>query len=114
MIRLPRSLAALGQADFREVLKAEIEGLDGRLLPLQQGLTHSSYALTEPFRVMIIDVAELPKRVEVKVGVFYQGLIPGCACADDPTPEDEYDEYCELCFDIDRDSGEALVSLCDS
>lgn len=111
MILLPRVLQAWKSADFEQILKREIEALDAALLPLQQGLTHSSHASDEQFHAVILRVEENPDAIEARVAIFYTGLIPGCSCADDPTPDESYAEQCELRFEIDKRSAETRVAL---
>ena len=113
MIRLNKALRAWGSANFSDTLKQEVEALDIDLLPLQQALTQGSYALADSARGMIIDTSETSDRIRVKAGIFYAGMIPGCSCADDPTPIDETTEYCELRFDIDKVTAATAVSLVD-
>jgi hypothetical protein len=74
------------------------EHLDTNLLPLQQGLTHSSHANADTLTVTIISSADQPDCIQVKAGLLYTGIIVGCSCADDPTPVDEINEYCEMQF----------------
>ncbi|MDP3483627.1 MAG: hypothetical protein Q8S05_10010, partial [Sulfuricella sp.] len=93
MIRLTKSLNAWGTADFEGILKTEIEQLDAEQLPLQQGLSTSSYALDDKLNVRIISVSEEANLIRAKVGIFYSGIIAGCSCADDPTPVEEQNEY---------------------
>jgi len=45
----------------------------------------------------------------VRAGVFYRGIIAGSCCIDDPTPVEPHEEYCELEFRIDRETGETEV-----
>jgi len=111
MIRLPQSRAAWNTADFEGVLKQELEQLDIRLLPLQQGMSQSSFVIEVPFQVMVISATDDHGVIKAKAGIFYKGIIPGCGCADDPTPDSEYAEYCELQLDIDRISAETHVTL---
>ena len=111
MILLTKALKAWGTADFRNILKAEIEQLDASQLPLQQGLTTGSYAVANKPEVMIISASEGKNVVRVKAGIFFTGIIAGCSCADDPTPVDEQNEYCEVLLDIDRATGETRVIL---
>jgi hypothetical protein len=47
---------------------------------------------------MIISRADQPDCIQVKAGLLYTGIIVGCSCADDPTPVDEINEYCEMQF----------------
>jgi len=111
MSQLPKSLHAWKTPEFRNVLKQEIEQLDAGHLPLQQGLSSSSYVTDRPFQAMIISVSEEASLIRAKAGIFYTGVIAGCSCADDPTPIDEMNEYCVLQFDIDRATAEATVTL---
>jgi hypothetical protein len=111
MIKLTKSLKAWETPDFASLLKEELEDLDVTALPLQQGLTQSSYALESKFQVMIIAVSEESDFIRAKAGIFYSGLIPGCSCADDPTPVTEYSEYCEVRFNIDKVSAVTTVNL---
>jgi hypothetical protein len=111
MIQLAKSLKAWETPGFEDILKAEIEHLDMAALPLQQGLSQSSYAVEDNFHVMIISVCEEFDLIKAKTGIFYSGLIPGCSCADDPTPVGEYFEYCEVRFDIDKKTADTTMTL---
>jgi len=111
MIRLPQSLNAWGTPDFKAILKAEIEQLGAAQLPLQQGLSTSSYALDDKLNAMIISVAEEAHFIRAKAGIFYTGIIAGCSCADDPTPVEEQLEHCVVQLDIDKMTAETTVAL---
>lgn len=111
MIQLSKTLHAWQSPDFDAVMKEEIERLDADLLPLQQGLTQSSHAKTDKLSARIISVIDEADCLRVKAGLFYTGVIAGCSCADDPTPVDEINEYCEVRFDIDKKTAETTVTL---
>lgn len=119
MITLPESLNAWNSPEFSAVLQEEIARLGGGRsggqyagpLPLQQGLSVSSHALDEPIQVTVQRVWEEGNRIHARVGIFYSGLIAGCSCADDPTPTEAQNEYCELLVAIDRVTAEAQVTL---
>jgi hypothetical protein len=111
MIRLPASVKAWGTPEFETRLKQEIAHLDAGLLPLQQGLSASSYVTDRPFQVRIISVGEDAGQIRVKAGIFYTGIIAGCSCADDPTPIDELNEYCVVMLGIDPMTAETTVTL---
>lgn len=113
MIRFNRALSAWGTAEFNNVLKQEIEQLPIDQLPLQQGLSTSSYAINNNLKAMIIGVSEEASVIRAKVGLFYSGIIAGCSCADDPTPVEENNEYCEIQIDIDKYTAEATISFLD-
>ncbi len=107
---LPRSLAVIGTEQFNAVLSDEVAEL-GIDLPLQQGLTCGSYASAEKLRVIILSTTDKHDHIEVSAGLFYTSTIPGCNCADDPTPDEEYSEYCEIGITIDPSSARASIQL---
>jgi hypothetical protein len=108
-IYLSRSLRAWNSPGFDQILKQEIEQLSPGQLPLQQGLSTGSYALDDKFQVMIISVADEPGFIHAKVGIFYSGILSGCNCADDPTPVEPQNEYCEARVSIDKTTAAATV-----
>jgi len=111
LIKLPRTLATWKTPAFATSFKAEIAGLEHQCLPLQQSLSLSSYVSNEPVSAIIINTDETRTRLNIKAGLFYTGIIAGCSCADDPTPLDTQNEYCEVLFSIDKQTGEAEVIL---
>jgi hypothetical protein len=111
MIQLTKSLNAWGTPDFENILKEEIAQLGAEQLPLQQGLSTSSYALDDKLKVRIISVSGDASLIHAKVGLFYSGIIAGCSCADDPTPVEEQNEYCEVQLDINKLTAETAVAL---
>ena len=111
MIKLSKSLSAHNSPNFKSIVKNEIKNLDPSLLPLQQGLSQSSYVSDSGFDVVVLNVSESDTGITVKTGIFYTGIIAGCSCADDPTPIDEQTEYCELLFEINKSTAETTVTL---
>ena len=111
MTRLSKSLNAWGTPDFNAILKQEIEHLNAGQLPLQQGLSTSSIALDSRLEAMLLGVSEDAAAIRAKVGIFYSGIIAGCSCADDPSPVEEQNEYCEILLTIDKATAETKVIL---
>lgn len=115
MIKLVKSLKALTanskEVDFKDILKKEIEQLDITQLPLQQGLSTSSYVADSKINAIILSNTETEKHFIVKAGIFYSGIIAGCSCADDPTPVEEQTEYCEVQLTIDKLRADTTVEL---
>ncbi len=111
MIRLGDTLAAWNSPEFEDVLKREIAALDPALLPLQKGLARSSYVGDGKLGVVMLGAGSSTLLVTVRAGLMYTGVDAGSCCADDPTSVIEQAEYCEMQFDIDRASGEAVVTL---
>jgi len=111
MIVLRKALSAWGTPDFQAILQQEIALLRAEQLPLQQGLSTGNYVSDAPLTVLIHSVEEMEKVIRVKAGIFYQGIIGGCSCTDDPTPASDINEYCEVQLDIDRASAITTVTL---
>ncbi len=111
MARLTKALNAWGTPDFDSVLKKEIEQLGAGHLPLQQGLSTGSYALDNKLQAMVISVSEDAGFIHAKAGIFYAGILTGCACADDPTPVNEESEYCVVQLDINKSTAETTIVL---
>ena len=110
-MKLSKSLQAWNTPDFEAVFKTELLSHDRSLLPLQQGLAHSSYALTDGLKVIVLNNSENENTLLIKAGIFYNGMIAGCNCADDPTPDELYPEYCEVMFAINRSNADTCISL---
>ena len=111
MIKLIRSLEAWGTPDFEIVLQQEMQEIEPELLPLQQGLSQSSYVSDTEISVLILNITETASDILAKAGIIYAGIIAGSCCADDPTPVSEQTEYCEVRFDIDKLTAETTVTL---
>lgn len=111
MFKLEKSLSAWGTPDFTDVLKQEVARLGANQLPLQRGLSTGNYVSDAPITVAIHSVAEMEKVIRVKAGIFYQGIIGGCSCTDDPTPASDINEYCEVLLEIDKGSANTAVTL---
>ena len=113
MFDLPLSLKAWNTDAFEYTFKQEILSLDADLLPLQQGLQNSSYAVSDKLTVIILNTEHDNTSITIKAGLLYNGIIAGCNCADDPTPVDEVNEYCEIAVRINRQTANSTVKLAD-
>lgn len=111
MIYLTKTLAAWGSPDFENILKMEIERMGVDQLPLQEGLLVSSLALDHNLKAIILNVYNDESFIHVKAGLFYEGVISGCNCADDPSPVDVQPEYCEVQLDINIVTAETSIVL---
>jgi len=111
MFKLPLSLQAFNTPTFNTTLKQEVCALNAERLPLQQGLQNSSYAISDKLSLTVLKVEQDEKNITVKAGLLYNGIIAGCSCADDPTPTDETNEYCDVLFCIDKKTAETTVTL---
>lgn len=109
--RLEAALRAWRSPDFRTVLKQEVERLGSRLLPLQQAVSTTSVALDGPVTVIVQDSAEAERYVWVRIGVFFEGIVTGCSCADDPTPIEPQNEYAEFELRIDKATADTTLEM---
>lgn len=111
MIKLDKSLQAWGSADFKTTLQQEVMQLGADQLPLQQGLTTGNYVSDTPITVSINRMLEMDDVIRVTIGIFYQGIIGGCSCTDDPTPISDINEYCDVQLDIEKSTALTVVTL---
>ena len=110
-MQLDRVVRAWGTAACRDVLKEELEQLGVEQLPLQQGLSQSSYACDDNIEIVIISMSEVSGVIHATAEIFYSGIIPGCSCADDPAPADEYAEHCAVEIAINRQTAGTVIKL---
>ena len=101
--RLSASLAAWGGADFVQVLETELAGLDPASLPLA---TTTGYVDTADLTLSLIRQAEAADCLRLRIGVFFQEIIAGCSCGDDPAREPA---WCELELVIDKADGKTTI-----
>ncbi len=111
MIRLAKAASSWCTSKFADTLKMEVEQLDPDLLPLQQGLSAGNYVAGDKFSVMVLDTTEDENFIHARAGIFYNSIIGGCACTDDPTPVSELNEYCVVRLDIDKKTAETTIAL---
>ena len=109
-IPLPKTHATLGTPECPATLRAELESLPATTLPLQSLLTQTAYALDD-FKVTILSMEEGTETVRFRIGIFVQGVNPGCNCADDPSPMTEIPEYGEIELVLDMETGEGLMEV---
>lgn len=109
IIDLPDSLGVWGSPNFEDVFKNEISHLGNSKLPLQQFLSRGNYACEDDIKVILLSRVKDGSMLRVKAGIFFNSMIVGCSCADDPSPVDKLTEYCELEFEIDRKTARACV-----
>ncbi|HIJ22641.1 MAG: hypothetical protein HON68_07690 [Gammaproteobacteria bacterium] len=111
MLRLSQSTKAWNSSRFKSVFIEEVTALGLEQLPLQQGLSSSSVALDRNLKIMVLNLHEDQQIATIKVGAFYTGIISGCNCADDPSPTDEVNEYCEMEVRINLKDGQSSITL---
>ncbi len=110
-LKLENTLRAWGTPDFDLALKNEMLTVDKSLLPLQAGLAQSSHVSDSDISVVILNQTETDAAIQVKIGIFYAGIIAGSCCSDDPTPVCEQTEYCEAELLINKTTAHTTVTL---
>lgn len=110
---LANSLASWPGEGFAVSLKSELAGLGNGQLPLHAGLRYASHVSDEPAAYTLLSVNQDAADIIVKLGVFYKGLVAGCSCADDPTPNTETNEYCVVELRINKLTAETELKLLD-
>ncbi|MEJ2360408.1 MAG: hypothetical protein P8Z75_03120 [Gammaproteobacteria bacterium] len=113
VIKLTKSLAAWRTPKFAAAFKLEVASLGANQLPLQSALAHSSYVADDRIEAVILQSDESDTVVRVKTGIFFNGVVAGSCCADDPTSICEQAEYCELEFRINKVTADTQVMLLD-
>jgi hypothetical protein len=109
--RLEATLRAWNTPEFGATLKREVASLGSRLLPLQQAVSTTSVALDTPVTVILHESSETNDAVIVRIGVFFEGIVTGCSCADDPNPIEPQNEYCEFELAIDKITADTTLKL---
>lgn len=112
-VHLPAACAAWMQPDFQSVLLAELRQSGVLVGALQRGITRGSHALADDVCLIVLQRSETAERLQVRAGLSYFSIIPGCACEADPTPMSELPEYVELQIDIQRADGAATLDILD-
>ena len=113
MVYLKKSLATWNSRNFENSFKSEVCVLTMDELLLQKALKYGSHAINENIKVMINHREEQAEWIVVHAGIFFTSVIAGCNCADDPTPQDSYSEYCELSFRIGKINAKTSIKLLD-
>ena len=111
MTKLSRTLSAWKSDTFSSIFIEEILSLSLDDLPLQKALCYGNYATMDKMSVMVLKSSEADATINVSVGIFFTSIITGCPCADDPTPGNQYNEYCELQLLIDKNTANTQISL---
>jgi hypothetical protein len=111
MIKLKKSLAAWKNVDFKAIVQKEISLLDETSLPLQEGLSRANYVDASDLSILVLKTTETNTELQIKTGIFYQGIIAGCNCSDDPSPMASHTEYCEVQFSINKKTAQTEVLL---
>jgi len=114
MIKLKKSLAAWRSPIFEKEFKNEMRSINTDLLPLQAGLSQTSYVQSGKIDAVVLNVTESENHLRVRASIFYSGVIAGSCCSDDPTPVADQPEHCEMEFVINKITAETKISIIES
>ena len=105
MVSLPATLQAWNSADFSTTLKQELEALESAMLPLLQASTRGGVPDERSIQAMLLHATESRDRIQAKVGIFFNEILAGCSCGDEPM---SLQSYCEL---LDKQTAEVEFIL---
>jgi len=109
MPRLPLSLETWGSAAFAATLKAEVAALDPMDLCLHR-LATTGHPLDTGVSVNLIGSRDAGSSLEIRLGIFFEEILPGCSCGFEPEPQPAYGE---LMLRIDRTTAQAQIEPVD-
>jgi len=107
---LKKSLQNYNSDEFSKTLKAELTVLKKGVLPLYAGTTQGGMVDDSNISVTIINFSDNDNAIQAKVGVFFNEVIGGCSCGDDPLSENA---YCEFMVRIDKETAQASFNSID-
>ncbi len=113
MIKFSLALNAWLTPLFSDMLQQEIKQLNEAQLFLQQALKHGSHATVDDMKLIMLSANDDNDYIYAKVGVFYNSVVSGCHCDDDPSPMSVEIEYCELNFSLNKKTAEVDIELLD-
>jgi len=108
MIRLKLPLNDCQSGLFGRQLKHELEHLPVGTLPLEQATTHGGQVDDSNISASVIEVREDGGCIRARVGIFFNEIVGGCNCGDDPL---SVNAYCLIQVSIDGESAEAEFAL---
>ncbi|MDH5516381.1 MAG: glucosamine--fructose-6-phosphate aminotransferase [Gammaproteobacteria bacterium] len=108
MILLKNALQHWSQADFNQVIKAELLSLPASIFPLQDATTQGGLVDANKLDLTILSCSDSAENILIRTGIFFTEIIAGCNCNDDPV---EAPAYCLVSVDINKNTAEASFSL---
>ena len=108
MLKFTTSLTNWGSDSFSQTLKNEMENLEASVLPLDKGTSQGGLVDDSNISATIINFTEEERYIQAKIGVFFNEIIGGCSCGDDPLSENA---YCEIQVSIDKDTAETEFAV---
>jgi hypothetical protein len=108
MTRLKLPLNDCRSGLFARQLKHELEHLQAGTLPLEQATTQGGQVDDSNISANVIEVREDGGWIRARVGIFFNEVVGGCSCGDDPL---SVNAYCQIQVSIDRASATAEFAV---
>lgn len=108
MLTFKESHKQWGTKQFSKTLKKELESLDKGVLPLEFATTQGGLVDDSNISALINQCSETDTNIQIKVGIFFDEVVAGCNCDDDPVADNT---YCELLVNIDKISAATVFKL---
>ena len=93
---------------FNQSLKYEMQNLKSGMLPLHLGTTQGGMVDDSNISASIINSSDNDDYILAKVGIFFNEIIGGCNCDDDPASENT---YCEILVSINKKTAETTFTV---
>ena len=93
---------------FNASLKNEIQNLKSGVLPLHLATTQGGMVDDSNISATIINSTENDDCIQAKVGIFFNEVIGGCNCHDDPVSENT---YCEIQVSINKQTADTIFTV---
>ncbi|MCW8855314.1 MAG: glucosamine--fructose-6-phosphate aminotransferase [Gammaproteobacteria bacterium] len=103
MPKFTATLNSWNSDSFNQTLKDEIQNLKSGVLPLHLATTQGGMVDDSNISASIIHSSENDDCIQTKVGIFFNEVVGGCNCHDDPVSENA---YCEIILSINKETAE--------
>ncbi len=108
MKRLPKSLSAFGSTIFNQTVKQELADFNNTDFPLHLATTQGGIVDNKQVSISVLNSIEKATNIEVKLAVFFDELVAGCSCGDQPM---QVNNYCQLLLLINKQTSQATFLM---
>lgn len=105
---LERSRRAWSNGEFEQTLKQELCELPAGSIPLHLATEQGGMVDDSRIAVSVLDSREHAGSIEARVYVFFDEIVGGCNCHDDPVASKM---QCEMRINIDSKTGVTAFSI---
>ena len=103
-VRLPECLNCPDDTVLAARLKTAVSQLPPGSLPLHLATTQGGLVDDSKLAVTVLDIRHRHNMIMSRIGVFFDEIVGGCNCHDDPVT---VNRYCTLQVSIDASNGNA-------